>query len=191
MGGHLETVDVKPGAGSESWGNPGDCQHGTSGIGSWWWGQPGDCGHMTQSAVSGEEADSGDCGCMTSVYGLGGGHHGYCRHLTPGIGPGRGSQWRLWPCDSSTGSGEGCHPADCGRVTPDATFEGGHPEDCGHVTLDAGSGRGSLWRMRTCEPSTGSWMQDNPGDYVCDHKCRVWGVGLPWGLWMCDSKCSI
>ena len=45
---------------------------------------------MTQSAVSGEEADSGDCGRVTHVYGLGGDHCGYCRHLTPGIGPGRG-----------------------------------------------------------------------------------------------------
>ena len=45
---------------------------------------------MTQSAVSGEEADSGDCGLVTHVYGLGGGHHGYCRHLTSGIGSGRG-----------------------------------------------------------------------------------------------------
>ena len=90
MGGYLKTVDVNPGAGSESWGNSGDCGHGTSGTGSRWWGHPGDCGHVTQSAVSGEEADSGDCGCMTHVYGLGGDNCGYCRHLTPGIGPGRG-----------------------------------------------------------------------------------------------------
>ena len=89
MGGHLETVDVNTGAGSESWGNPGDCGRGTSGTGSWWWGHPGDCGHVTQSAVSGEEADSGDCGCMARVYGLGGGHRGYCKHLTASIGPGR------------------------------------------------------------------------------------------------------
>ena len=66
MGGHLETVDVNPGAGSERWHNPGDCGCGNSDTGSWWWGHPGDCGHMTR------------------VYGLGGGHRGYCRHLTPG-----------------------------------------------------------------------------------------------------------
>ena len=35
-GGHLETVDVNPGAGSESWRNPGDCGCGTSGTGSRW-----------------------------------------------------------------------------------------------------------------------------------------------------------
>ena len=45
---------------------------------------------MTQSAVSGEEADFGDCGHVTHVNGLGGGHHGYCRHLTSGVGSGRG-----------------------------------------------------------------------------------------------------
>ena len=83
-GGHLETVDVNPGAGSESWRNPGDCGCGTSGTGSRWWGHPVDCGHVTQNGVSGEESDSGDCGHMTRVYGLGGGHRGYFRHLTPG-----------------------------------------------------------------------------------------------------------
>ena len=90
MGGHLDTVDMNPSAESESWSNPGDCGHGNSGIGSWLWGHPGDCEQVTQSAVSGEEADSGDCGLVTHVYGLGGGHHGYCRHLTSGIGSGRG-----------------------------------------------------------------------------------------------------
>ena len=89
-GGHLDTVDVNPGAGSESWSNPGDCGCGTSGIGSWWWSHHGDYGHMTQSAMSGEEADSGYCGCVTRIYALGGGHCGYCRHLIAGIGPGRG-----------------------------------------------------------------------------------------------------
>ena len=98
---------------------------------------------MTQMAMSGEEADSRDCGYVTCVYGLGGGHRGYCRHLTPGIVPGREVTMRLWPCEPSTGSGQGFHPEDCGRVTQDAAFEGGHPEDCGHETLDAGSGRGS------------------------------------------------
>ena len=62
---HLDTVDVNPGAGSESWSNPGDCGCGIPGIGSWWWSHHGDCGHMTQSAVSEEEADSGYCGCVT------------------------------------------------------------------------------------------------------------------------------
>ena len=34
--------------------------------------------------MSGEASDSGECGHVTHIYGLGGGHHGYCRHLTPG-----------------------------------------------------------------------------------------------------------
>ena len=56
-------------------------------------------------------------------------------------------------------------------------LEGGHPEDCGHVTLDAESGRGSPWRLRTCELSTGSWRQGNPGDSVSDHRLKSgrWG----------------
>ena len=73
-------------------------------------------------------------------------------------------------------------------MIPDAAFEGDHPEDCGHVTLDAGSGSGSPWRLRTCEPSTGSWKQGNLGDCVCDHMYKVWEAGSPWGLWTCDSK---
>ena len=64
-GGYLETVDVNPSAGSESWGNPGDCGRGTSGTGSWWCGHLQDCGHVTQSAVSGEHTDPGDHGLMT------------------------------------------------------------------------------------------------------------------------------
>ena len=50
---------------------------------------------MTQRAMSGEETDSRDRGYVTRVYGLGGGHRGYCRHLTPGIGPGREVTMRL------------------------------------------------------------------------------------------------
>ena len=90
MGDHLETVDVKTQVLGLRAGVTLETGHGTSGTGSRWWGHPGDCGHVTQSAVSGEEADSGDCGCVTNVYGLGGVHRGYCRHLTSGIGSGRG-----------------------------------------------------------------------------------------------------
>ena len=90
MGDHLETVAVKTQVLGLRAGVTLETGHGTSGTGSRWWGHPGDCGHVTQSAVSGEEADSGDCGCVTNVYGLGGVHRGYCRHLTSGIGSGRG-----------------------------------------------------------------------------------------------------
>ena len=90
MRSHLETVDVKTQVLGLRAGVTLDTGFGISGTGSRWWGHPGDCGHVTQSAVSGEKVDSGDCGCVTNTYGLGGVHRGYCRHLTSGIGSGRG-----------------------------------------------------------------------------------------------------
>ena len=97
MGGYLETVDVNPGAGSESWGNPGDCGRGTSGTVSWWCGHLEDC--VTQSAVSEEEDDSGDWTC------------------DPCIWSGRGSLWILQTFNTRNRAWEGGHNGYFGHVT--------------------------------------------------------------------------
>ena len=123
--------------------------------------------------MPGVEADPGACG-----HGLGGGHHGYCRPLTPGTGFAGGHCEDFACVTPCKGSGERCHPGYCGNVTSSVESGGGHPAYCGTVTLDAVSGGGHPGDSRHVTIGTGSGRVSTWTLWTCDSSCRVWFGGV-------------
>lgn len=66
------------------------------------------------------------------------------------------SPWRLLICDPMDRDWGG-HPGECGYVTPGEWSEGSHPGDCGIVSAVAILGKGSPWRLWTCDSRYSVW----------------------------------
>ena len=90
---------MTPGAGSRRWGHPGVFGHATPDAGSVRWDIPGDCVQVLGCEVTletvhmrhkvqclGKKLTLESVDVCPSVYGLGGGHHGDCGHVTSDAG---------------------------------------------------------------------------------------------------------
>ena len=160
-----------------------------------WQGHPGDCGSVTPSALSGRDIilKTGHVTIDT------GSEWGHPRHLD--ISPqvqGLGQEWprRLWTCDPrysvwggssadsrllTTGKDvfKGCHPGECGRVSPGTVCEMEFMLETVDMWIQLlGRGGHSPWRL-----------------WTCGNKYRVWQgrvtletVGSPWKLWTTSPK---
>ena len=102
----------------------------------------------------------------------------------------------------------GGYPGECGYVNPSERSRRGHYGDCGLVSPVAGLGKGSPWRLWTCDSSYSVW-EGHTGNcryvtlgmgservspfrlWTCDTSYRVW-EGSPWGhVYTCDLRYKI
>ena len=134
-----------------------------------------------------EVVSSGECGCVTLCT-----NREDCPWWTVDSDPRcrlwQGvSQWRLWTYDCRCRLWEGCHPGDCGLVNPGAWSEGGsHRKDCRYVTPGIEFGRGSPWRLWTCEPRCRVWEVESLLGLLTGYpRCMVWESNLV------DHGCAI